>query len=95
MSIKRKKRKIENNYEKYVFRPKGIRVDELDEVKLTINELEALRLRYLEEKEQTEASKIMGISQSQYQRDMVKGLKKIVSALVDGRAIKIVDENDQ
>jgi len=62
---------------------------ELEEIELTLEELEALRLKNIEELEQTEASKKMKTSQSTFQRILASAYKKITEALVEGKAIKI------
>jgi RNA polymerase sigma factor (sigma-70 family) len=68
-------------------------LSELNEVVVNPEELETLRLRYIKELSQDEAAKKMGISQSQYQRDLVNTLKKITKALISGDAISIPDRN--
>lgn len=64
----------------------------LDEVVVTHDQLETLRLRYLENLNQTEAAEKMGISQSQYQRDLWSVHKKITDALINGKAIRLSGE---
>lgn len=85
----RRGRRIEGDYTGHFFKPRGIPLSTLDQVSISKDELEVLRLRYIEKKQQLEASEQMGISQSQYQRDMVKALEKIVDALIGGKAIRI------
>jgi RNA polymerase sigma factor (sigma-70 family) len=65
----------------------------LNEVVVSPEELETLRLRYIEDLSQDEAAEKMGISQSQYQRDLVNTLKKITKALISGDAISIPNGN--
>jgi predicted DNA-binding protein (UPF0251 family) len=65
----------------------------LSEVVVNPEELETLRLRYVENLSQEEAAKKMGISQSQYQRDLVDTLKKITNALISGDAINIPESD--
>jgi len=75
------------------FKPAGIRMLELDEIILTFDEFEAVRLKDLEELEETECAKKMGISQPTFNR-LVKGArKKIANALIKGKAIKIEGGN--
>jgi len=62
---------------------------ELDEVELTLEELEALRLKNVEDLEQTEASKKMKTSQSTFQRILSSAYAKVSDALINGKAIKI------
>ena len=76
-------------FRQHYFKPRGIPLTQLEEVKITDEELETLRLRFIEKLDQHEAAKKMGISQSQYQRDFVKVLEKITEALIDGKAILI------
>ena len=71
------------------FKPQGIPLRLLGEVELTIEELEAIRLKNIEGLEQTEASKRMNTSQSTFQRILASAYKKIAEALVEGKAIKI------
>jgi len=61
----------------------------LDVVELTTEEMEAYRLRHINDLEQTEAAKKMNTSQSTYQRILYSAYKKIADALVNGKAIKI------
>jgi len=58
-------------------------------VKISKEELEAMRLRFLENKTQDEAAKAMELSQSQYQRDLWEANRKVTEALLEGKAIKI------
>jgi predicted DNA-binding protein (UPF0251 family) len=71
------------------FKPQGIPLRMIDEVKLTTEELEAIRLKNIEGLEQIEASIKMKTSQSTFQRILISAYKKIAKALVEGKAIKI------
>lgn len=64
-------------------------MSELAEVELAIDELEALRLCDFMDLDQTEAAKKMKVSQSTLQRILVSARKKVVEALIKGKAIKI------
>lgn len=86
---KRSKRRLGFQFNEMYFKPRGIPLRELNEVGITDEELETLRLRFLEKIDQEEAAKQMGISQSQYQRDISLVLEKITTALVEGCAISI------
>ncbi|MBU1130427.1 DUF134 domain-containing protein [Patescibacteria group bacterium] len=86
---RRCRRKIRFNFREIYFKPRGIPLSQLKEVSITEDELEALRLRYIKKLDQHESAKKMGISQSQYQRDITKAFEKITKALIDGWAIKI------
>ena len=71
------------------FKPRGIPLRNLEEIIITDEELEVLRLRYIEKIDQEKSAKKMGISQSQYQRDLSEVLMKITKALIEGKAINI------
>jgi predicted DNA-binding protein (UPF0251 family) len=62
----------------------------LEIVELTTEEMEAYRLRHINDLEQEEAAKKMNTSQSTYQRILYSAYKKIADALVNGKAIKII-----
>ena len=71
------------------FKPRGIPLSSLEEVALTLDELEAMRLKNLEELDQIECAKKMKVSQSTFQRILSSAYKKITEALIKGKAIKI------
>lgn len=84
-------RKIGFRFKDRYFKPRGIPMRELDEIALSHDELETLRLRYTEGLSQVEAAKKMGISQSQYQRDLWRAHEKVTEALISGKAIRICE----
>ncbi|MBD3362318.1 DUF134 domain-containing protein, partial [Candidatus Dojkabacteria bacterium] len=71
------------------YKPRGIPLKDLEVVEVLDEELEALRLRYIEKIDQSEAAESMKISQSQYQRDLTSALEKLTKALMKGKAIHI------
>jgi predicted DNA-binding protein (UPF0251 family) len=71
------------------FKPRAVPLAILEEVDLSIDELEALRLCDYKNLEQTEAAKKMKISQSTLQRILTSARKKVAEALIKGKAIKI------
>ena len=87
--MRRRNRKVGFQYNQTYFKPQGIPLSELEEVNITTEQLETLRLRYIEKLDQVAAAQKMGISQSQYQRDLYKVLESITEALVNGYAIGI------
>ena len=87
------KRTIGFDYDNIYYKPQGIPLSKLNEVVVNPEELETLRLRYVQNFSQKEAAEKMGISQSQYQRDLVTTLKKITNALISGDAINIPDSS--
>ena len=72
------------------FKPQGVPMRDLEIVELTIEEIEALRLRNIEGLEQEQAAKKMNTSQSTFQRILASTYKKISDALINGKAIKII-----
>jgi len=71
------------------FKPQGIPLHFLEEVALDIDELEALRLCDFKNLDQIIAAKQMKISQSTLQRILSSARKKIAQAIIQGKAIKI------
>lgn len=71
------------------FKPQGIPLRELEEVSLSREETEALRLKNIANYDQTKCADKMNTSQSTFQRILSEAYKKISIALVEGRAIKI------
>lgn len=72
------------------FKPRAVPLSALEEVGLSIDELEALRLCDLKDLKQEEAAKKMKVSQSTLQRILTSARKKIAEALIEGKAIKII-----
>ena len=62
---------------------------ELEEVILTKEEMEAVKLKDFDNLEQTEASEKMNTSQSTFQRILTSARVKIAEAIVKGKALKI------
>lgn len=71
------------------FKPKGIPVTRLEEVILTMDEFESVRLADLEGMYQDDAAKKMNISRQTFGNIVKSAHKKIAEALVNGKAIKI------
>jgi predicted DNA-binding protein (UPF0251 family) len=61
----------------------------LEVVEMSLEEMEALRLKNLEGLEQTQAAKKMNTSQSTFARILASAHQKIADALINGKAIKI------
>jgi len=75
------------------FKPAGIRMAELEEVRLLVEEAEAIRLKDLEGLEQEECAQKMNISRSTFSRILDSGRQKIADALLNGKAIRIEGGN--
>ena len=63
----------------------------LEMVSLTSEELEALRLKNIKDLDQSQCAKLMKTSPSTFQRILSSAYKKITKALIEGKAIKIVE----
>ena len=71
------------------FKPTGVRMIELNQIVLAVDEFEAIRLKDFEKIEQVEAAKKMNISQPTFNRLLKSARKKIADAMVNGKAIRI------
>lgn len=71
------------------FKPAGIRLVDLLESVMTVDEFEALRLKDLEGLEQETAAGRMAVSQPTFHRILSSARKKIADAIVNGKAIRI------
>ncbi len=85
-------RKIDFNPRITYFKPQGVPMRELEIVELTSEEIEAYRLRHINNMEQKKAANKMRTSQSTYQRILYSAYKKIADALINGKAIKIIKQ---
>lgn len=71
------------------FKPQGIPVRMLEEVCVSADELEALKLYEVDRLEQTKAAEKMNISQPTFARILNSARKKVATAIIKGRAIRI------
>lgn len=67
---------------------------QLEEVNLSLDEIEALRLKYHLNHDNQSGAKEMKISPSTFQRLLVSALQKITDALVNGKAIQLHSKID-
>lgn len=72
-----------------VFKPRSIPMPDLAEVRLGLDELEAMRLCDLEGHEQESAGVRMGVSRGTVQRLVKSGRAKVIQALIDSSALII------
>ncbi len=82
-------RNVKFNPQVNYFKPQGIPVRCLEVVQMSLEEMEALRLKNLEGLEQTEAAKKMNTSQSTFARILASANQKTADALINGKAIRI------
>jgi uncharacterized protein len=74
------------------FKPRGIPMVGLGVVEITHEEMEALKLKNVNDLDQVEAAKKMKTSQSTFQRILVSAYRKVSDALVNGKAIKVIKD---
>jgi predicted DNA-binding protein (UPF0251 family) len=75
------------------FKPAGIPLRLLDEIRLSVEEAEAIRLKDLEGLEQEQGAAKMNISRPTFQRVLASARQKIAEALLNGKAIRIEGGN--
>lgn len=85
-----RKKKIVQEQPKFDhFGPTGSRADESEEVILTVDEFETIRLADHKKLSQKEAAAMMGISQQSFSRIMLSAREKIADAIVNVKFIRI------
>ena len=89
MSRPQKCRRVEFLPNVTYFKPAGIPLKDLEEVCMSIEEAEAIRLKDLEGLEQEAGAEKMNISRPTFQRVLVSARQKIADALLSGKAIRI------
>ena len=75
------------------FKPAGIPMRVLEEVCLSVEEAEAIRLKDIEKLEQEQCAEKMNISRPTFQRVLSSVRHKIADALLNGKAIRIEGGN--
>lgn len=74
------------------FKPQGVPMSTIEIIELTLEETEALRLKNVVGLDQNECAKEMGTSQSTFQRILSGAYNKISDAVVNGKAIEIINK---
>lgn len=72
-----------------VYKPSGVPLSSLRQVRLLPDELEALRLADLEGLAQVDAAQQMGVSRSTFQRTLERAHRQVALALVEGQALRL------
>ncbi|NLY89943.1 MAG: DUF134 domain-containing protein [Firmicutes bacterium] len=88
-----KERRVEYLPVVTAFKPAGLPKAALEEVVLTVEELEAVRLKDLEELDQEECAAKMRISRPTFQRILGMARAKIADALINGKGLRIEGGN--
>ncbi len=82
-------RRIKGMPKQLTFKPAGVPARTLQEIILTLDEYEALRLADLEGHYQQQAAEQMQISRSTFSRIIESARRKVAEALVLGKALRI------
>jgi predicted DNA-binding protein (UPF0251 family) len=82
-------RHIHGNPQTTYFKPCGISILQLEEIVLTVDEFEAVRLADLQEMYQEDAAKKMNISRQTFGNIIQSAHRKIADAIVNAKALKI------
>jgi predicted DNA-binding protein (UPF0251 family) len=84
-----KDRYVAFNPETSYFKPRGVPMLDLEEVALTLDECEAMRLADLIGLSHAEAGQRMGVSRATFGRIIEKARKTVAEAIIKGKAIRI------
>jgi predicted DNA-binding protein (UPF0251 family) len=93
MSRPKKCRRVGFFPEVTYFKPRGIPLVDMEEVRLSIEEAEAVRLKDLEGLEQEQGAEKMNVSRPTFQRILASARQKIADALLNGKALRIEGGN--
>lgn len=84
-----KNRIVEFNPSISYFKPRGIPMIDLEEVRLTVDEREAIRLADLLGMSHEEAGRRMGVSRATFGRIVQNARRAVADALINGKAINV------
>lgn len=84
-----KSRRVAFNPEISYFKPRGIPMFDLEEVRLTVDQREAIRLSDLQGMSHEEAGGHMGVSRATFGRIIQQARKAVADALINGKAINV------
>ena len=88
----RKHRRLSRAPRPAIYKPAGVPLRDLRQVRLLPEELEALRLADLEGLPQVEAAGRMGVSRSTFQRILARARRQVALALAEGCALRLEGE---
>jgi predicted DNA-binding protein (UPF0251 family) len=83
----KKPRRCSCKFKGKAFKPVGIPMSEVEQVRLSRDELEALKLCDLDDLTQAEAGARMGVSRGTVQRTLAAARRKVALALTRGKAV--------
>jgi predicted DNA-binding protein (UPF0251 family) len=86
-------RRVSNIPDVTYFKPVGIPLSHLQEVRLSIEAAEAIRLKDLEDLEQEDCARKMNVSRTTFSRVLNSARQAIADAILNGKAIRIEGGN--
>ncbi len=84
-----KNRRVAFNPEISYFKPRGIPMFDLEEVRLTVDQREAIRLSDLLGLSHEDAGRRMGVSRATFGRIVQRARQAVADALINGKAINV------
>ena len=84
-----KERQIEQLPPVTRFKPCGVPLFAADEIVVTVEEMEAIRLADMEEMDQGPAAEIMGISRPTFHRILARAHSKVAQVLWQGKSLRV------
>ncbi|RJR27007.1 DUF134 domain-containing protein [candidate division WWE3 bacterium] len=88
------RRHLRFNPEVIFFKPRGVPLRNLEVVELFPDEIEAIKLYFVDDLDQTKSAEMMKISQPTFARIVNSAMKKLSMAIVEGKAIQISHKDD-
>ena len=88
-----KHRRVAFNPEISYFKPRGIPMFDLEEVRLTVDQREAIRLSDLLGMSHEDAGRRMGVSRATFGRIVQRARMAVADALINGKAINVEGGN--
>jgi predicted DNA-binding protein (UPF0251 family) len=84
-----KRRRVQGHPRAGCFKPSGVRGCDLEEIVLSLDELEAIRLADVEELYQEEAAEHLGVSRQTFGNILKAAHAKVADCLVNAKKLKI------
>jgi predicted DNA-binding protein (UPF0251 family) len=80
---------VSRGLQERLFKPRGIPLAETERIRLTLDELEAIRLADREGLYQEEAAERMGVSRATYARILASARRSVADFLVNGKSLEV------
>ena len=93
MARPQKNRIVSHDPDVSYFKPRGVPLKFLEEVRLTVDEMEALRLADLNGLSHEDSGRQMGVSRATFGRIVQRARHHVANALINGMAIRVSGGN--